>query len=106
VLIGLHHPPVNVCADPACQLDEATEVLDAIRRHPAVRAVVSGHLHHAEELERHGVAYLLSPSTCLQLRHVHPLPDHNTAATPVGARMLDLGDDGSVRTRVIWAGPG
>jgi Icc protein len=106
VLIGLHHPPIAVCADAACRLAQAAEVLAMIRRHPNVRGVASGHLHLTEELERDGVAFLLSPSTCLQLRHEHPLPEHNRDATPVGARVLDLADDGTLRSHVIWAAVG
>jgi Icc protein len=103
VLIGLHHPPRSVCRDPYCQLEQGAEVLAIVRRHPCVRAIVSGHLHVTAHHEHEGVAYLLSPSTALQLRHEHPLADHNVDPTPVGARIVDLHDDGSVTTEVIWA---
>lgn len=103
VLIGLHHPPITVCPDPSCQLLPAHEVLAIVDRHPQVRAVASGHLHVADTIDRHGVAYLLSPSTCLQLRHEHPVGEHNRSPTPVGARLLELHDDGEVCSRVVWA---
>lgn len=103
VLVGMHHPPLNICPDPSCALRGADGVLAVLDRHPAVRAVVSGHLHATDDLERHGTAYLLSPSTCLQLRHQHPLRLHNQAPTPVGARVLELHDDGRVTSRVVWA---
>jgi Icc protein len=102
VLIGLHHPPISVCSDPYCQLLPADEVLALIDRHPNVRAVVSGHLHVTDAIERGGVAYLLSPSTCLQLRHEHPLQEHNRTPTPLGARLLELHDDGRVESRLLW----
>ncbi len=102
VLIGLHHPPVNVCPDPSCALRSADAVLGVLDRHPNVRAVVSGHLHVVDDLERNGVAYLLSPSTCLQLQHEHPLREHNRQPSPVGARLLELQDDGRVDSRLLW----
>ena len=103
VLLGLHHPPISTCAAPQCQLVPADDVLAVLDRHPQVRAVLSGHLHDEHEIERRGVRYLLSPSTCIQLRHEHPLDLHNRAATPVGARVLDLHDDGRVDGRIVWA---
>lgn len=103
-LVGLHHPPISVCAKPGCQLRQADAVRAAIERHPSVRAVVSGHLHVTDEIERDGTTYLLSPSTALQLRHEHPLPAHNKAPTPVGARLLELHDDGQVASRICWTG--
>lgn len=102
VLIGLHHPPRSVCSDPYCQLDQAPELLAIVRRHPGVRAIVPGHLHVTADHEHDGVAFLLSPSTALQLRHDHPLPENNVAPTPVGARVVDLHDDGTLTTEVIW----
>jgi 3',5'-cyclic-AMP phosphodiesterase len=102
VLIGLHHPPRSVCPDPYCQIDQAAELLAIVRRHPGVRAIVSGHLHVTADHEHEGVAFLMSPSTALQLRHVHPLAENNVAPTPVGARVVDLHDDGTVTTEVIW----
>lgn len=101
-LVGLHHPPIAVCAKPGCQLRQADEVRATIDRHPRVRAVVSGHLHVTDEIERHGTTYLLSPSTAVQLRHEHPLPAHNREPTPVGARLLELHDDGRVASRICW----
>jgi Icc protein len=102
VLIGVHHPPHSVCPDPSCRLEEAPELVEILSRHPGVRAVVSGHLHVTEEHEHDGILYLLSPSTALQLRHEHPLPEHNDAPTPVGARVVELHDDGTVTSDVIW----
>ena len=68
-----------------------------------VRAVASGHTHVADDQEHDGIAFLLSPSTCLQLRHDHPLPEHNQERTAIGARVIDLHDDGTVSSQLIWA---
>jgi len=103
VVIGLHHPPISSCADPECVLADRHELFAVLDRHPNVRAVLSGHLHATGETERRGVRYLLAPSTCQQLRHVHPLAEHNRAPTPAGARLIELGDDGRIRSEVLWA---
>jgi Icc protein len=103
VVLGLHHPPISSCPDPDCVLADRDDLFAVLDRHPNVRAVLSGHLHATGETERRGVRYLLAPSTCLQLRHVHPLAEHNRAPTPVGARVVELRSDGGIRTGVIWA---
>jgi Icc protein len=102
VLIGLHHPPLSVCGDPDCRLLDSHEMLDAIDRHPNVRGVISGHLHLADEIQRREVHYLLSPSTCIQLRHRHPLPDNNRTPTRIGARVLELQEDGRILSEIVW----
>jgi len=102
VLIGLHHPPLSVCGDPDCGLLDGHEMLEVLDRHSHVRGVISGHLHLADEIERRGVPFLLSPSTCIQLRHRHPLPENNRTATRIGARVLRLEADGQVISEIVW----
>lgn len=103
VLLGLHHPPVSTCDHPDCVLANASELLDVIDGLGNVAAVASGHLHAASEAERSGVKYLLGPSTCLQLRHVHPLPEHNREGTQGGAQWINLFPSGEVRSSIFWA---
>ena len=83
-------------------LDDAPALLALLGRHPQVKAVASGHLHAAAEEELDGVTYLLGPSTALQLVHEHPLPEHNLDPTPIGARLIDLHDDGTVTSELLW----
>lgn len=102
VALALHHPPVTPCPDPDCQLTDADELMALARRHGAVRAVLTGHLHLADAHHEHGIDFLLGPSTCLQLDHVHPLAENNLAPTPLGARVVELGADGSVTSDLRW----
>ena len=102
VLIGMHHPPISPCSDPECCTSNAWLLLEVIDRHPNVAAVLAGHLHVVDAVTRNGVPYYVSPSTALQLRHHHPLPEHNAAATAVGARVVRLHDDGSHQTHIAW----
>ena len=102
VLIGLHHPPLSPCGHPYCRLDNGFDLLSVLDRHSHVRGVLSGHLHLVDEVERRQVRYLLTPSTCIQLRHHHPLPENNQAATAVGARLLHLHTDGRLESEIVW----
>ena len=101
-LIGMHHPPMSTCADPECNVSDAAAFFEVIDRHPNVVAVATGHLHQAGELRRGSVRYLLGPSTCLQLVHTHPLTKNNKTATPLGARRIELADDGTLSTELLW----
>jgi Icc protein len=103
VLIGLHHPPLSTCGHRYCRLENSFDLLSVLDRHSAVRGVLSGHLHLADEVERGQVRYLLTPSTCIQLRHHHPLPENNQAARAVGARLLHLHTDGRLESEIVWA---
>jgi 3',5'-cyclic AMP phosphodiesterase CpdA len=102
VLIALHHPPLSSCGHQDCRLEDGEALMSEIDANPHVRLVVSGHLHDAGDAERGDTTYLLGPSTCIQLVHQHPLQQHNTEATPIGARWLELDSDGSFRTGLVW----
>lgn len=102
VLVGTHHPPLSPCGDPDCTITDLDAFFAVIDRHPNVVAVATGHVHLAAEAQRSGVRYLMSPSTCMQLIHEHPLPANNHAPTPTGARYIDLHDDGTLSTELVW----
>lgn len=81
-------------------LRNAEAFLAVCDRHPAVRAIVWGHVHQASERERRGVRLLSTPSTCAQF-----LPGSDKFAVdkrPPGYRWLDLHEDGSIVTSVAW----
>jgi Icc protein len=99
IAIALHHPPVGPCAEPLCRLADADALLRVLSRHRAVRAVLSGHLHHAFAVERDGVTFLGAPSTCVQADHdVHVL-----TGEPPAAQAVTLHDDGRVSVAPIVA---
>jgi Icc protein len=102
VVLACHHPLLSPCGDPACVTINAWEMLELLDRYDTVRAVISGHLHHADEIERAGVRHLLSPATALQLRHRHPLSRYNQRSTPGGGRVLHLHDDGTIDSELVW----
>lgn len=100
VLVCLHHNPVPVKAAWLQQhaLQNPDALFAVLDRHPAVRAVLFGHIHHELKRTRNGVAYYGSPSTCIQFHPTHEdfALDHRNP----GYRWLELHDDGSLVTGV------
>lgn len=101
VAAAMHHPPISACPHEDCRLEDAEALLHRIDG-GAVRLVLTGHLHLAEEFVAGDARFLLGPSTCLQLVHTHPLPEHNVAVTPLGYRVIELRDDGTVEADLVW----
>lgn len=100
VLVCLHHNPVPVKAVWLQQhaLQNPDELFSVLDKYPQVKAVLFGHIHHELKRTRKGVAYLGSPSTCVQF---HPTNaefaiDHRNP----GYRWLELQPSGEVRTGV------
>jgi hypothetical protein len=69
-------------------------MLAALRQHPGVRAVVSGHLHEAFHLREAGLELCGAPSTYYAIEH-HGDQWRAVADGVVGTQLLTLGDDGS-----------
>lgn len=101
-VLAMHHPPLSSCAEPGCQISDAGPLLQLIADSPQVKVVLSGHLHLAGDEERHGTLFLRGPSTAMQLTHRHPLSANNREATPIGARVVDLFEDGTASHRLVW----
>lgn len=100
VLVCLHHQPMPVgCA----WLDEqmvadADALFTALDRHETARGVLWGHVHQALDYERNGVAFMASPSTCVQFAPGQIDFKADTAAP--GYRWLELHPDGRIETGI------
>lgn len=99
-LIALHHPPVSIDSPwmDAMGLQNGTDFLAIIDRHPQVAAVIWGHIHQVFESERHGVKLLGAPSTCVQFKPASEQYAKDDIAP--GYRWLTLLPDGSLETGV------
>lgn len=100
VLVSLHHNPVPVAA--AWLQHHALQNPDALfailDTDPRVHVVLFGHIHHELDMQRNGVRYLGSPSTCIQF---HPASyDFALDTLNPGYRWLDLNADGTVLTGI------
>lgn len=99
-LIALHHPPcsINSASFDAIALQNSDQLLALIDRHPQVRLVVFGHIHQEFSLERQGVHYFGTPSTCIQF-----MPQSSAFAldpSPPGFRVFKLNPDGTWETQI------
>jgi Icc protein len=102
VAVCLHHPPVPVnCAWlETVGLENRDELLAVLGRHPQVRLALFGHVHQDVDVTVGNVRILGTPSTCRQFK-----PDSDDFALddrPPAYRKLDLNDDGSFRSELVW----
>jgi Icc protein len=102
ILIGLHHHPIPMGSGwlDGVALRNADEFLAIIDQHQNVRCTVWGHVHQASDRVRNGVRMLSTPATCSQF-----LPGHDSFAVdtrPPGYRQLQLRENGTVDTEVVW----
>lgn len=96
-VLFLHHPPVltGVSWMDDLMLRKADRLLQVLDRHPTVRWVLCGHVHHPFWIERGRVTYLTAPSVSFQFRE-EPLPPPAEGSTRLlsdelpGFRIVDL----------------
>jgi 3',5'-cyclic-AMP phosphodiesterase len=104
-VLFLHHPPVGVGSSwlDEIRLSDAPALWQLLDRFPQVKIFCTGHIHQ-EMMVRHSLTVVLTtPSTAVQFR-----PETESLVVddlPPGYRILELEDDGSVRTRVIRVVP-
>ena len=99
-LVFLHHPPWPVGLDwiDAIRLENGEELEAAIRAEPAVRWIVSGHVHVDAVVQRRGLTLITTPSTGVQLSRVSQTP--KVLPGPPAFRVIEIeGDD--LRTRMV-----
>lgn len=100
-VVALHHPPLSRSTNPWFRLDGGDELLAGLADRPYVRAVISGHLHDPFDLEGPGgLALLGCPSTLVPIAH-HGDRYQTGHGGPTGARVLYLGDDAKLTSRIV-----
>ncbi|HNP37055.1 MAG TPA: metallophosphoesterase [Woeseiaceae bacterium] len=102
VLVYLHHPPVSlgsVWLD-SVGLADGPEFILRLAATGKVRVVIFGHAHQAHDSTVNGIRILGTPSTCRQFKagsDVFALDNK-----PPAYRKIDLYDDGTVTTELVW----
>jgi len=99
-LICVHHHVLPVKSAWLDQhiLKNHEQFMDVIKPHSNVRAVLSGHVHQAFDVEYNNVRFLTSPSTCVQFKP--NCDDFSVDDQAPGYRYLALNKDGSIMTKV------
>jgi len=99
-LVSVHH---HVLPVGSAWLDEHIlknnkQFIDLINKFDNVKAVLSGHVHQAFDVEKQGTRYITSPSTCVQFK-----PNSDDFAVDdkaPGYRYLVLHKSGTITTKV------
>ena len=111
VIIALHHTPIDSCGSTGCHLHNVDEFRDLISNFSNVKAVVAGHTHNPDENRLNHFCEYTTPSTFAHVTHTpagqSDSPDdfwscHKMDNTKQGFRILDLGQDGSIQSEVVW----
>jgi 3',5'-cyclic-AMP phosphodiesterase len=95
-----HHPwPLGHAWMDTMQLRNGPELTSVFARHAQVRWLIGGHVHSEQTIQRDGLTFLTSPSTCIQLSKgggpVHFDPG------PPGFRVVDV-ENGRLSTYVVY----
>lgn len=107
VVVALHHPPVPIgdASMDTIGLSDGEQLMDSLKRWPAVRVVLFGHIHQhwkGMAAPRSDLSLLGCPSTLVSFHPVQPCPLGR--AWDPGGRLLDLMEDGSVQERLMrWS---
>lgn len=100
--VFVHHPPLSMDAPAldALGLVDAPAFLAAVVGHPRVRGVCWGHAHQSLDVYHDAIRWMCTPATSMQFRPRRPRFEADDR--PPGYRVLDLRDDGSIATEVVW----
>lgn len=99
-VLAVHHPPVGPSTHPWFQLGGAAGLLTGLDADPAVRLVLSGHLHEPFERRRGDLAVLGAPSTLYAIRHTGDRWEADDSVL-CGARLVHLDAGGEWRTELV-----
>ncbi|MCJ8298120.1 MAG: metallophosphoesterase [Pseudomonadales bacterium] len=104
ILLVLHHPPVAVGSvwQDQIKLANAQQFWQRVDKLGNVRAVLFGHLHQEQQLQRQGIALYCTPATAPQFKkcQLTPILEDDPKLAAAGFRLLQLEVDGSINTTV------
>lgn len=105
VLVGVHHQPLPIGSAwiDDLMLENGAQLLQTLQRHQNVRALIFGHIHQEFATQLGDLQILGCPSSAFQFARQER--DFAIGSELAGFRVLDLHDDGSVRSQVIRLKP-
>ncbi len=97
-----HHPwPLGHAWMDTMQLRNGDALMTTLGRHAQVKWLIGGHVHSEQMIQRGGLTFLTTPSTCIQLAKV-PVDGRHFDPGPPGFRVVDV-EDGRLSTFVVYA---
>lgn len=95
-LISLHHQPLDIGSKWLDQigLKNRDELINIVKKHSQVKAVIWGHIHQESEQLIDGVIWIATPSTCVQF--TPKSQDFSAGTEAPGYRYLNLYPDGKI----------
>ncbi|MCX6127400.1 MAG: metallophosphoesterase [Proteobacteria bacterium] len=110
VIVSLHHPFISCCPSLSCQVNNASECLDLLKKYKNVKLVLAGHLHVADESQFGHISLLTTPSTFAGVTHPATAEclaedfwsTHSLDTSQQGFRVVDLLPEGEVMSHVVW----
>jgi 3',5'-cyclic AMP phosphodiesterase CpdA len=100
-IVFVHHHawPLGHAWMDTMQLRNGSELMSLLGRHAQVRWLIGGHVHSEQMIQRGGLTFLTTPSTCIELAKV-PGPALFEPGPP-GFRFVDV-EDGQFSTFVVY----
>lgn len=105
-VVCLHHPPLPVGSRwlDAIGLENGQAFLESVAASGKVRLVLFGHVHQAFDGSFGPVRVVGTPSTCTQFERFSG--EYAVSTKPPAYRRIALGDDGGIRSELIWVDHG
>ena len=102
IMIYLHHHPLDIGSKwmDEIGLKNKIEFFNVVKKYKNIRAIFCGHIHQSIEMRYNDIEIIGTPSTCRQFK-----PKSETFSMdslPPGYRRIQLCQDGSIKTEVIW----
>lgn len=100
ILLAMHHHCLSVGSAwiDKIKLHNSEQFLALCKKYPAIRGVISGHVHQASQQQHQGMLFLTAPSTCVQFQPTSEKFQVDQAQP--GYQWLTLHPDGRISVRV------
>ncbi|MGI9292237.1 MAG: 3',5'-cyclic-AMP phosphodiesterase [Gammaproteobacteria bacterium] len=101
-MLCMHHHPLDMGSQwlDGVALQNKEKLFRVIGEHNNVRSMVWGHVHQSSDRDHNGIRMLSSPSTSSQFLPHSDVFKMDTR--PPGYRWIELNEDGSIDTEVVW----
>jgi 3',5'-cyclic-AMP phosphodiesterase len=102
IMIYLHHHPIDIGSRwiDEIGLENKIEFFNLLEKYRNIRVIFCGHIHQSIEMSYNNIEIIGTPSTCRQFKPKSE--EFSIDDRPPGYRRIQLYEDGSINTEVIW----